>query len=178
MNALTRDPLLSVSRAILWVLTIVLAVAVGACAIAIPALIFTQGSTATSFARAFPGCDPWKVIVAIVAVLALAILLLLLVISCLRLLRQIVDTVGEGDPFIPVNAQRLTTMAWLVLAIQVVLVPMEAIGVWIAQFDPKEHVHIDAGISGNGLLLMLVLFVLARVFRQGTAMREELEGTI
>jgi hypothetical protein len=55
---------------------------------------------------------------------------------------------------------------------------MGAIGGWIAQFDKSGHVRIDAGISGNGLLLVLVLFILARVFRQGTAMREELEGTV
>ncbi len=34
------------------------------------------------------------------------------------------------------------------------------------------------GISGNGLLLMLILFILARVFRKGAEMRAELEGTV
>jgi hypothetical protein len=34
------------------------------------------------------------------------------------------------------------------------------------------------GISFGGFLLALVLFILARVFRKGTEMREELEGTV
>ena len=34
------------------------------------------------------------------------------------------------------------------------------------------------GGDGSGVILVLVLFVLARVFRKGTEMREELEGTV
>jgi hypothetical protein len=36
----------------------------------------------------------------------------------------------------------------------------------------------DFGVSLGGLLLALTLFILARVFRQGAAMREDLEGTV
>ena len=43
---------------------------------------------------------------------------------------------------------------------------------------PVADLRADFGFSGGGLLLMLVLFILARVFRRGAEMREELEGTV
>ena len=39
-------------------------------------------------------------------------------------------------------------------------------------------ISVDADFSTNGLLLALVLFILARVFRTGAKMREDLEGTV
>jgi hypothetical protein len=37
---------------------------------------------------------------------------------------------------------------------------------------------VDFGLSFGGVLLALVLFILARVFRKGAEMRAELEGTV
>lgn len=182
MNRLTRDPLLTVAKAVLLFLMIVLGLGIAGCLLGIPGLLlaneFVPGDIASAFGDAFPAADPWKVTGALILLLVLTIVLLALVFSALRLLKQIVDTVGEGDPFVPANARRLTTMAWLTLAVQVVTLPMGAIGAWMAGFAKSGHVEIDTGVSGNGLFLMLVLFILARVFRQGTAMREELEGTV
>jgi hypothetical protein len=42
----------------------------------------------------------------------------------------------------------------------------------------KADLDINIGFSGSGLVLMLVLFILSRIFRHGAAMREELEGTV
>jgi hypothetical protein len=38
--------------------------------------------------------------------------------------------------------------------------------------------HLDAGFSVSGWLAVILTFVLARVFAEGTLMREDLEGTI
>jgi hypothetical protein len=47
---------------------------------------------------------------------------------------------------------------------------------------PLPEVGLKVGIQVDlplaGLFLALVLFILARVFREGTRMREDLEGTI
>jgi hypothetical protein len=43
---------------------------------------------------------------------------------------------------------------------------------------PAHPVHLDAGFSINGWLAVLLTFVLARVFAEGTLMREDLEGTV
>jgi Protein of unknown function (DUF2975) len=104
----------------------------------------------------------------------------------LVLLRRIVLSVGEGDPFIPENAERLSRMGWLVLAGQIAAIPVGALVLWIASLvedTPAESriradLHSDFGFSFSSLLLMLVLFILARVFRRGASMREELEGTV
>lgn len=94
------------------------------------------------------------------------------------LLRRIVDSVGEGDPFIPVNAVRLNHMAWLTIALQAVAIPLGALGYWIGQIADKADVDADFDIDINAVMLAIVLFILARVFRRGAEMREELEGTV
>ena len=38
--------------------------------------------------------------------------------------------------------------------------------------------HLDAGFSVSGWLAVILTFVLARVFAEGTLMREDLEGTV
>ena len=45
-------------------------------------------------------------------------------------------------------------------------------------FDAEHPVDLDAGFSVNGWLAVLLTFVLARVFAEGTLMREDLEGTV
>jgi len=98
-----------------------------------------------------------------------------------QLLKKIVDTVSEGDPFIPDNAARLTLMAWLVLAGQIVGLPIATIAAWInkaAEGWGHTDINVVVGFAENGLLLLLLLFILARVFRKGAEMRAELEGTV
>ena len=114
-------------------------------------------------------------LVALAALLALGIYFLVL-------LRRIVNSVGEGDPFAPVNARRLSRMGWTALAGQLLSLPVGGAVVWTAKIlaDEPEKVQLDDdfGFSGSGILLVLILFILARVFRKGAEMREELEGTV
>ena len=73
---------------------------------------------------------------------------------------------------------RLSRTGWLVLAIQVAAIPLGAVVLWLSERVKSVDADVDIGFSGNGLILALVLFILARVFRHGAAMREELEGTV
>jgi hypothetical protein len=43
---------------------------------------------------------------------------------------------------------------------------------------PGQPLHLDAGFSINGWLAVLLTFLLARVFAEGTLMREDLAGTV
>jgi hypothetical protein len=43
---------------------------------------------------------------------------------------------------------------------------------------PAHPLNLDAGFSINGWLAVLLTFLLARVFAEGTLMREDLEGTV
>jgi Protein of unknown function (DUF2975) len=92
-----------------------------------------------------------------------------------RLLRM-VETVGRGDPFVAANAYRLHAIAWTLVALNLLSMVIGFIGKSIAS---KEFpLHLDAGFSINGWLCVVLAFVLARVFAEGTLMREDLEGTI
>ena len=92
-----------------------------------------------------------------------------------RLLRT-AETVGRGDPFVAANAYRLNAIAWALMALQLLSIVIGAIGKSIAS---KEFpLHLDAGFSISGWLAVILTFVLARVFAEGTLMREDLEGTI
>ena len=94
----------------------------------------------------------------------------------LKRLLAIVETVREGDPFVAANASRLQTIAWSLLALQLFSLVIGAIGNTVS--TPAHPVHLDAGFSINGWLAVLLTFLLARVFAEGTLMREDLQGTV
>ena len=87
-----------------------------------------------------------------------------------------VDTVRAGDPFVAANAYRLQAIAWSLLALQLLSITIAAIAKAIS--TPENPVQIEAGFSLNGWIAVLLTFVLARVFAEGTLMREDLEGTV
>ena len=109
----------------------------------------------------------------------------LVVVVCIffffKRLRQIVETVGRGDPFAPENAARLTAMAWLALAAQLLMYLAKAFALqveaWVRSLE-EATLQVDVSLDIEGIVLVIVLFILARVFRHGTAMREDLEGTV
>jgi hypothetical protein len=91
-------------------------------------------------------------------------------------LEAIVDTVTLGDPFVAENAARLQTIAWSVLGLEILHLIVGAIA---ATTSSKENpLDIDWNFSVTRWLAVLLCFVLARVFEQGTRMREDLEGTV
>jgi hypothetical protein len=96
--------------------------------------------------------------------------------AILRRLLAIVGTVRAGDPFVAANAHRLQTIAWALVALQLLSLVIAAIGRAIS--SPAHPVNLDAGFSVNGWLAVLLTFVLARVFAVGTLMRDDLEGTV
>lgn len=92
----------------------------------------------------------------------------------------IINSVGEGDPFHPENAARLSRMGWITVIVQAMILPVAGLAMWLAPYADKvdKKIQFDGGLDGGGILLTLILFILARVFREGTRMREELEGTV
>ena len=91
-------------------------------------------------------------------------------------LLAIVETVRTGDPFLAANAQRLHVIAWLLFAVQ--LLSMVVGGIARSVSTSARPIDVDAGFSINGWLAVLLTFVLARVFAEGAAMRDDLEGTV
>ena len=96
--------------------------------------------------------------------------------AVLKRLLAIVETVRAGDPFVATNADRLQAIAWVLLTLQLLSLVVGAIAKAVA--IPGHPLDIDAGFSINGWLAVLLTFLLARVFAEGTLMREDLEGTV
>lgn len=87
----------------------------------------------------------------------------------------VVTTVAGGRPFVAINAERLRTIAWALLAVQLLDL---VYGVVAARLSAATGDHFDWSPSLAGWLAVLLLFVLAQVFRQGATMQADVEGTI
>jgi Protein of unknown function (DUF2975) len=110
------------------------------------------------------------------AIAALGLVAIPLNHAVLRRLLAIVETVRGGDPFVPANADRLQAIAWVLLTLQLLSMVIGGIGKAIS--TPAHPLHLDAGFSASGWLAVILTFVLARVFAEGTLMRKDLEGTV
>lgn len=96
--------------------------------------------------------------------------------AVLKRLVVIVETVRRGDPFVSANALRLRAIAWALLALQIISLVIGGIGKAIS--TPAHPLRLDAGFSTSGWLAVVLTFVLARVFAEGTLMRRDLEGIV
>ncbi|MGH6780617.1 MAG: DUF2975 domain-containing protein [Sphingomonadaceae bacterium] len=123
-----------------------------------------------------PSSEIDQYIMALRAIAVLGLIAIPLNDAILRRLLAIVETVRRGDPFVATNAYRLQAIAWALLALQLVSLVIGGIGRAIS--TPAQPFHLDAGFSTSGWLAVLLTFVLARVFAEGTLMREDLEGTV
>ena len=165
------DPLLTVTLFLLRLVMVVMAAIIVAGVVAVIALLaFPDQQFAPQLSDAGRNTVWW-----VAAGAAMLVVILALGIAFIRALTRIIGSVGEGDPFRPENADRLSRMGWIALALQgcnLVLVPV--VGAIADRIGTQSGV--DA--SFDTLILALVLFILARVFRHGTQMRDDLEGTV
>lgn len=177
-RAPARDPLLAAAKLVIALLIGLLILVMTAVAIAFgAALVFGPAEVLAEIGAAdAPSQAYW-------AILALMLLFegaLFLGIRFLLELRRIVLSVEKGDPFHPANAERLGRMGWLALAIWLADIPVALIGAWLTPYltAAEEDLQISGDFGVESLFLILTLFILARVFRQGAAMRDDLEGTV
>jgi hypothetical protein len=91
-------------------------------------------------------------------------------------LLAVVETVRVGNPFVVANAARLRTIAWAVLALELLHLTVGAVANAVS--TAAVPLNISGDLSPTRWLAVLLLFVLARVFEQGAHMREDLEGTV
>lgn len=96
--------------------------------------------------------------------------------AVLARLLAMVETVRSGSPFVLANAYRLHAIAWALAALQ--LISMAISGAARMASTAAHPFRLDAGFSAAGWLAVLMAFVLARVFAEGTLMREDLDGTV
>jgi Protein of unknown function (DUF2975) len=183
VNTTKKDPLLMTAKVLTIIVRIALVIGmiglgIGIAGAVIASLGWLPEGIAEQIAIESDGvmtaADMWVVLLPMVG----AMIVVGLSYEFVSRLAKMIDTVGEGDPFTMVNAGRLTRMAWLALGIEIVSFITSLLGDWVERrFEPAE-VEFNSEFSFTGIALALVLFILARVFREGARMRAELEGTV
>src|SRR5262245_38426879 len=123
-----------------------------------------------------PSPDAERLVMGLRAVAVLGLVTIPVHYGILKRLLAMVETVRAGDPFVATNADRLRTIAWSLLALQLLSIVIGTIGKAVS--TPAHPVRLDAGFSVAGWLAVILTFVLARVFAEGTHMRDDLEGTV
>ena len=123
-----------------------------------------------------PSAQSGPLIMGMRAIAVLGLVAVPLNLAVLKRLVAMVQTVRAGDPFVASNANRLQAIAWFLLGQQMLSLVIGLIGKYVATLG--HPVHLDAGFSPSGWLAVILTFVLARVFAEGTRMREDLEGTV
>jgi hypothetical protein len=123
-----------------------------------------------------PSPEAERLVMGLRAIAVLGLAAIPLNYSVLKRLLAIVETVRAGDPFVAANAHRLQAIAWALFALQLLSLVIGAIAKTVS--TPAHPLHLDAGFSISGWLAVLLTFLLARVFAEGTLMREDLEGTV
>jgi hypothetical protein len=101
------------------------------------------------------------------------------VVAAIWLLRGLLKSVRDGDPFTGANVRRLRALALVVL----IGVPLSAFvgshfAAELATSAGLDSPGTELTMPGNALLGGLATFVLAEVFAVGVRLRDDLEGTI
>jgi hypothetical protein len=178
MSKMTRDPLLAtatIGTIVVRVVTVIGMIGLGI-GMAVVAAVAT-GYMPDAVIVDFDGLDQ-NGYAAAIAAMFLGIISLGLMFDFVSRLAQIIATVGDGDPFIAANAERLTRMGWLALAIQIVSFVAGLLGDYAEKTLGDDRFSMEFNLTLSGLALAVILFILARVFRKGADMRAELEGTV
>ena len=119
--------------------------------------------------------DPRSVAVGLRLMLLLGIAMSVAIDRLFVPLTQMIDSALAGDPFVSANARRLQAIGWALLILQLLDIP----AVFIAkQFPALANGTPDSIFSPGGWIAVLMVFVLSRVFAAGSAMRDDLEGTV
>jgi len=167
---LVRNDLLAVTHALVRLTRAVTIVMMVGAAVIFIGLLTGASKPLPTFTGKLATMDPKAAMLAlrfgaIGALIGGAILLVLL-----RELMRIIDSARSGDPFVPENARRLRHIGWLLLA-----------------FNLCGGTTLSAVLRGgitfpfvsfSGVLTVLLVFVLARIFDTGSQMRAELKETI
>jgi hypothetical protein len=181
MNSPGNDLLLLAGKSLTLLIQGVMALAAGVVALVAVSLPFVEGSINAEVRAEFGPDAAALPLGALIALLAVVCVLCVLVFLFFGKLRGIIDTVAAGDPFVPQNADRLSAMGWIQIGIYALSFAATGTAAYVASWANQfTETSIKGGFDLDvaPVLLVLVLFILARVFRHGAAMREDLEGTV
>lgn len=139
-------------------------------------LPFYWNEALAEIAKEKPGITTSNLLPSLLAVFAFGIIVLGLLWTMMRKLLVIIDSVEDGNPFIKANAVRLRTIGWIMVGIQIVGLPLATTADNVADLFGENDVGFNFPL--NGILAILLVFILAGIFERGAEMREELEGMV
>jgi hypothetical protein len=163
------------SRRVLKLLLVLNWVFVAFFALLLAALVLGGGQAVAALSRAYPPDLAALLVRAVAWMAALGIAAGIAVHILFRRMLEIVATAIAGDPFTLVNAQRLRAVGWALLFIQILDL---AFGILAVTVETRIGERLGWSPSVGGWIAVLMLFVLARVFEQGSRMRDELAMTV
>jgi hypothetical protein len=172
MSHIVKDPLLTAATVATVLARIALVIGMIGLAAALAAAVFRPDLLAKPPIIGIGSGNQDDIPAAALMIVALTIAAFALLYDFAKSLAKIIATVRDGDPFTLANAARLSRMGWLAMGV---------LGINIAQTLMSSYLPsngMDTHLSLTGLAVGLVLFILARVFRHGAAMREDLQGTV
>jgi ABC-type transport system involved in multi-copper enzyme maturation permease subunit len=182
MNPPGNDLLLLAGKIITVFMQIAMAIGATALIIGAGALLFYRDTINAEFIAESGNPDAVFPIFALFGVMLIGLAIVAALFLFFRRLREIINTVSNGDPFEPANSGRLNQMAWLMLSVQLLVLPAIPLALELAKVGEEVGedlgLSVDGGLDLSGILMVIILFILARVFRHGAAMREDLEGTV
>lgn len=169
-----HSTVLSISRVLLWILLAFNLFMGAMLVLALPATFLFEPLFFEFFSKKPARIDPTWLMPVLRIWLVLVLPMVAAVHVSLSRLLAMIETVRFGDPFVPENAVRLNTIAWCVLITELLRL---VFGVMAAAMNAAGS-NIDWKFSATGWLAVVLLFVLARVFEEGTQMRADLEKMI
>ncbi|GAO79268.1 MULTISPECIES: DUF2975 domain-containing protein [unclassified Sphingopyxis] len=170
-----HSTLLGVTRGLLWLMLALVAVALLVIVASSGALVVMWPDIAAEAKNNSVFIDVDTMRPQLFALFGILAAILAAAVYILRQLQALV-TSAAGDPFIPTNALRLRRIGWALVATQLLAFPLG----WVASniaVSTSTFANMG-GLDLQGLLAILLAFVLAAVFERGAAMRDELEGTV
>ena len=163
-------------------ITAVLALAFVACTLGAGGLLFTPAIIQNmGIPLEADGVPMVRALTAALFAVGGGLISVILILFVIRATSGIVDTAIAGDPFVGGNADRLNRIGFLLLGLMAVqlLTLIFVTGIAPESVD-NPHFHISGGSEPDpvGMLAILLIFVLARIFKHGAKMRDELEGMV
>ncbi len=176
MTDFATNRILRITRLLVYLIMGLIAFAGAVLAVVSVVLPFYWTEALAEITIANPGLDPANLLPWLLVIFALGILLMGLIWTIMRRLLAIIDSVEDGNPFMRANAVRLKAIGWLMVAVQIIGLPLAVAAGNAADMFGESDTGVD--FSLNGVLAILLVFILAGIFERGAEMREELEGTV
>lgn len=170
----TRDRLITVSAGLVRLLLVLNLVCLVVFALTFVASWPGEDAILARLARAV-GADAAASLIAIRTMMLIGIGAAAAAHVIFRGLLHLIDLLRAGDPFVAAAAGQVERIGWALLSLQLLDLAFGLVTWRLATAfgDAPDWVP-----SFTGWIAVLVAFVLARVFRLGTAMRDELAGVV